>query len=255
MNRSKVGKYVWIYGRHACLSAIRNMNRVCEELVVADGLSKKYAELIKLAKNRKVFVREIDAQRLDSIVNSKVAHQGVILRALPIFGHNSGSSIRIEDVVARVESSPTSTILILDEVTDVHNVGAILRSAACFNVDAVFITEHNSPAESFGMAKASSGATDIVPVVCIGNLVKTLEYLKLKNYWCYGFDAAEGTPLHEVKFSEHRVIVLGSEDKGLRRSTRQHCDHHVRISMSGKMDSLNVSTAAAIAMYSAMLQN
>ncbi|MFV9838813.1 MAG: 23S rRNA (guanosine(2251)-2'-O)-methyltransferase RlmB [Aaplasma endosymbiont of Hyalomma asiaticum] len=246
---------MWIYGRHACLSAISNMNRVCEELVVAAGLSKKYAELIKLARNRKVFVREMDAQKLDSIVKSKVVHQGVLMRVMPIFGHNSSSSIRVEDVVARTAGFPTSTILMLDEVTDVHNVGAILRSAACFNVDAVLITEHNSPAESFGMAKASSGATDIVPVVCICNLVKTLEYLKLKNYWCYGFDAVEGSPLHEVKFSKHRVIVLGSENKGLRQLTRRHCDHLVKISMSGKMDSLNVSTAAAIAMYSAMLQN
>ena len=253
MNRGKDGKYVWIYGRHACLAAVSNTNRVCAELVIADGFAKKYAEIIRLAKNRKVFVRETDAQKLDSIVKSKVAHQGVLLKVLPIFGNNSSSSIRIEDVVSSSKSS--STILILDEVTDVHNVGAILRSAACFDIDAVVLTEHNSPKESFGMAKASSGATDIVPVVCVGNLVKTLEYLKQKDYWCYGFDAANGSPLHKMEFSERRVIVLGSEGKGLRQLTRKHCDHLVKIHMSGKMDSLNVSTAAAIAMYSVTLQS
>ncbi|SBO14741.1 Putative TrmH family tRNA/rRNA methyltransferase [Anaplasma phagocytophilum] len=253
MNRIKDNRYLWIYGKHACLSALKNPNRVCIELLITHKFIDKNDPVIKLAKNRKIGIRDVEIAKIDSLVGSKAIHQGMLLKVLPLFGRNASSLIRIEDIVAQTETAPTSTILVLDEVTDVHNVGAVLRTAACFNVDAVVLTEHNSPSESCGMAKASSGAIDIVPVVCIGNLVKTLEYLKQKNYWCYGFDASGGICLHQVEFSERRVVILGAEGKGMRHLTKKHCDHLVKIPMSEKMESLNVSNAAAIAMYSVFL--
>ncbi|MDB1135213.1 23S rRNA (guanosine(2251)-2'-O)-methyltransferase RlmB [Candidatus Anaplasma sp. TIGMIC] len=255
MNRSKKdGQYVWIYGRHACIAALKNPNRICAEVLLAQGQTQKNGSISTLARSRRVPVREVDISKLDTALGYKASHQGVLLRAVPLFGRYGSSTTRIEDIVSCANASATSTILILDEVTDVNNVGAILRSAACFNVDAVVLPAHNSPSESCGMAKVSSGATDVVPVVSVVNLVKTLEYLKHEGYWCYGLDSAEGQSLHATKFSARRVVVLGAEGKGMRQLTRKHCDYLVNIPMSEKMESLNVSNAAAIAMYSMFLQ-
>ena len=253
MNRGKDNKLIWIYGRHACLAALRNTRRACLELFVSEKHSKKYTDLQHLARSRGVYVQTIGEQKLDSMLGTSAVHQGIVLRAAPLFGRSVPMSVRVEDIVAN--AGKTSTILLLDEVSDVHNVGAVLRSAGCFNVDAVLLTEHNTPAENSGMAKASSGGTDVVPVVCIGNLVKTLDYLKQEGYWCYGFDADADNLLHEVKFSKRRVIIMGSEGKGMRNLTKKHCDHLVSIPISEKINSLNVSNAAAIAMYAVALQN
>lgn len=253
MNRSKDNKLIWIYGRHACLAALQNERRTCIELFVSDKHSRKYIDLQNLAKTRGVYIQTVGEHKLDSMLGTGAVHQGIVLRAVPLFGRGASASTRVEDVVKNAKR--ISTILLLDEVSDIHNVGAVLRSAGCFNVDAVLLTEHNTPSENSGMAKASSGGTDVVPVVCIGNLVKTLDYLKKEGYWCYGFDAEADNLLHEVKFSERRVIIMGSESRGMRSLTKKHCDHLVRIPISDKIDSLNISNAAAIAMYAVELQN
>ncbi|QJC27346.1 23S rRNA (guanosine-2'-O-)-methyltransferase RlmB [Anaplasma platys] len=253
MNRGKDNKLIWIYGRHACLAALHNARRNCLELFISDKHSKKYADLQHMAKSRGVYVQTVGEHKIDSMLGNAAVHQGVALRAAPLFGRSVPLSVRVEDIVT--DAGKTSTVLLLDEVSDVHNVGAVLRSAGCFDVDAVLLTEHNTPSENSGMAKASSGATDVVPVVCIGNLVKTLDYLKQEGYWCYGFDADADNLLHEVKFSERRVIIMGSEGRGMRNLTKKHCDHLVRIPISEKINSLNVSNAAAIAMYAVALQN
>ncbi|MGN7678196.1 MAG: 23S rRNA (guanosine(2251)-2'-O)-methyltransferase RlmB [Anaplasma sp.] len=247
------GRCIWIYGRHACVSALQNPNRACKALLVTHEFLKKHPEVAKLAQDRGIIPKKSIAEEIASVLNHGAIHQGIALRVNPIFGRKN-ATYRIEDIVSNAPSAETSTIVILDQITDVHNVGAIIRSAACFSVDAVVLPEYHSSSESCAMAKISSGATDLIPIVHVGNLVRTMEYLKQNGYWCYGLDISGNQSLHEVNFCKHRVVVLGSEGKGIRRLTKEHCDHLIRIPMSSKIDSLNVSNAAAIALYSSYLQ-
>ncbi|MGN7661550.1 MAG: 23S rRNA (guanosine(2251)-2'-O)-methyltransferase RlmB [Anaplasma sp.] len=248
------GRCIWIYGRHACVSALQNPNRACRALLATREFLRKHPEVVKLAQCRDVTPKKSTAEEIAGALNHGAVHQGVALKVSPIFGRKNAAH-RIEDVVSSASSSAvTSTIVILDQITDVHNVGAIIRSAACFNVDAVVLPERHSSSESCATAKISSGATDLIPIIHVSNLVRTMEYLKQNGYWCYGLDISGNQSLHEVNFCKHRVVVLGSEGRGIRRLTREHCDHLIRIPMSSKIDSLNVSNAAAIALYSSYLQ-
>nr|WP_246209727.1 23S rRNA (guanosine(2251)-2'-O)-methyltransferase RlmB [Wolbachia endosymbiont of Atemnus politus] len=168
-----------------------------------------------------------------------VNHQGVALKVASIL-------YSIEEI-----AEDSSTIVILDQVTDTHNRGSILRTSACFNVDAFVLPYNHLPNENASIAKAASGALDIVPLIYATNVVKTLEYLKKVGYWCYGFDGNAKESMEEIKsFGEKIVIIFGSDEKGMRRLVKENCDYLVKIPMSNAIDSLNVSNAAAIGLYS-----
>ncbi|ACZ49054.1 RNA methyltransferase [Anaplasma centrale str. Israel] len=244
---------MWICGRHVCISALQNPNRVCRELLVTGEFLKKHPEVARMAQNKGIRPRRVAAEEIGKIWgHGRTVHQGIALRVGKLFGRD-GDKLRVEDIVSG-SAFTASTVVLLDQVTDINNVGAIVRSAACFDVDAVILPEHHSPSENCIITRVSSGAADLVPVVRVGNLVKTMEYLKQNGYWCYGMDVDGDKALHEISFCERRAIILGSEGKGIRRLTREHCDHLVKIPMSARINSLNVSNAAAIVLYSSYLQ-
>jgi 23S rRNA (guanosine2251-2'-O)-methyltransferase len=148
-------------------------------------------------------------------------------------------------------SNDNSTIVILDQVTDTHNIGSILRTSACFNVNALVLPHNHSPGENASIAKAASGALDIVPLIYVTNILKTMQYLKKVGYWCYGFDCNAKENIDGIKsFEKKRVIIFGSEEKGIRRLVKENCDYLLKIPMSNAINSLNVSNAAAIGLYS-----
>ena len=132
---------------------------------------------------------------------------------------------------------------------DPHNLGAILRSSVAFGADAVMITERNSPELNGTVAKAASGALDIIPVIKVTNISRSLEKLKNANYWCLGLDNNANTELSNFDAGNRVVLILGSEGKGIRRLTKETCDHMVRIPISQQISSLNVSVSAAIALH------
>ena len=142
-------------------------------------------------------------------------------------------------------------IVVLDQVTDPHNVGAILRTACAFGADALVTTQRYAPRETGVMAKAASGALDLVPLIEVKNLGDTLELLKKRGIRVVGFDSEAPLPLTPRGGNEALAIVLGAEGKGLRQRTRELCDEVVRLDMPGPIKSLNVSNAAAIALYAA----
>ncbi|WP_253299961.1 23S rRNA (guanosine(2251)-2'-O)-methyltransferase RlmB [Wolbachia endosymbiont of Chironomus riparius] len=235
-------KSYWLYGKHTCISALANKNRRCVELLVTKNFHKQHEEEIKKRiENRNIETKIVEHKIFDKILSRDVNHQGIALKVFPVSNYFS-----IEEVIEK--STNNSTIVILDQVTDTHNIGSILRTSACFNVDALILPYDHSPSENAYIAKAASGALEIVPLIYVVNIVNTIKTLKESGYWCYGFDSNSGEGIHDL--FKKRVIIFGSEDKGLRRLVKENCDQLLRIPISNNINSLNVSNAAAIGLYS-----
>jgi 23S rRNA (guanosine2251-2'-O)-methyltransferase len=237
---AKTGDILWLYGRHAVTAALANGERRKHRLVATENALKDLAPLPPgLAVERAGSPRDIE-----TLLPPNAVHQGVALAVSPL------PALALGDVLDRLGDAP-ATLLLLDQVTDPHNVGAILRSAAAFGAAAVVSTERQAAGETGALAKAASGALDIVPYLTVVNLARALEDLAKAGFWRIGL-AGEGELTLEKALGPGRVVfVLGAEGSGLRRLTREHCDALARLPMPGAMESLNVSNAAAIALYEA----
>lgn len=225
------GSGYWIYGHHAVQAALTNPERVIHDFLA----TREAATSFEGASHKPQIV---DRERLDKLCERDAVHQGVCLRVEPL------ETLAIPDIVER-----TGPVLVLDQVTDPRNIGAILRSAAAFGAAALLVQDRNAPQESGAMAKAASGALDVVPILREVNLSRALQALQAENFWVVGLDAG-GTRLDGKGFAGRRVaLVLGAEGAGLRRLTRETCDEIASVYMPGEMESLNVSNAAAVALY------
>ncbi len=230
------GNSVWLYGLHAVTAALGNPQRLLRRLVLTEEAERSLSERIRppwaLAPER------IERARLDQMLGRDAVHQGVALLADPL----------PPPALAAMLERP-GPVLVLDQVSDPRNVGAILRSAAAFGVAGVIVQDRHAPEETGALAKAASGALEIVPVIRAVNLARTLVALKAAGLWTVGL-AASAPALHGASLRERRVaLVLGAEGEGLRRLTRETCDETAGLSMPGRMESLNVSAAATVALY------
>jgi len=184
----------------------------------------------------------LNRDAIDALLPRGVVHQGVALLASPL------PEPDLQDA-AKPLPERRNVVVVLDQVTDPHNVGAILRSAAAFGARAVIATERNTPEATASLAKAASGALDLVPFVRVVNLARALDELKELGYWCVGFADRAEKSLAAADLSGNIALVLGAEGEGLRRLTIERCDQLVRIPTASAMASLNVSNAAAVALY------
>lgn len=230
----------WLYGNHAVRAALRNPDRRCLRLLV---LGDADAEILQLAADRKIRVEPSDKKNFDALFREGAVHQGVALSVEPL------EELGIEDIVRQHANNSSAVVLILDQVTDPHNIGAILRSAAAFGAAAVVVQDKNSPAATAVLAKSASGALDLVPLVRAVNLSRAMEYLKQHDYWCIGLDASAEKTLAEIKSSGKYALVLGAEGEGMRRLVAENCDFLAKLPIDSAIGSLNVSNAAAIALY------
>lgn len=234
------GSY-WIYGNHAVLAAIDNPQRRIRRLLQASADAEKSAR----GGSERALPRweMVDRGILDRVAGRESVHQGIAAQVDPL------PETGIDDIAALAADRPEAKIVILDQVTDPHNVGAILRSAAAFGALAVILTERNAAPESGVLAKAASGALEVVPLVRVTNLARAMEQLKEAGFWIAGLAAEGERTLAEARLSGRVGLCLGAEGAGLRRLTRQHCDLLVRLPTAGPIDHLNVSNAAAVALY------
>ncbi len=227
---------MWLYGVHPVAAALANRNRRVRRLLLTEDAEATLAAIIKPPFS--IAPERTDRARLDQMLGHDTVHQGIALLADPL----------PQPALTQVLERP-GPILILDQVTDPRNIGAILRSAAAFGVAGVITQDRNAPEETGALAKAASGALETVPVIRAVNLARTLVALKAANLWVVGL-AADMPPLRGTAFSQRRVaLVLGAEGAGMRRLTRETCDELAGLAMPGSMESLNVSAAATVALY------
>ncbi len=228
-----------LYGLHAVGEAIRTGRRKLLDLYATEKAAASLKSEIARAGLRTHIVEPRDiALRL----GAGAVHQGVVLEALPL------PSPELSDIVSR-----SGIVLVLDQITDPHNVGAILRSAAAFAADAVIITAHHAPDMGGVVAKAASGGLEHVALVTVTNLARALERLGDAGYLRVGLDSEAAQKFTGAPLRRPIALVLGGESKGLRRLTREKCDFIARLDLPGAIKSLNVSNACAVAL--AILQS
>jgi len=227
---------VLLYGWHSVKAALENPARRFHSLTVTDNALRRLQEDgVALPVEPQV----VRPDAIDQMVGPDAVHQGLVAEADPLPSPDLD------------ELDPHGLILALDQITDPHNVGAILRSAAAFGVTAVVTTQRHAPEATGVLAKAASGALDYVPMVTVPNLARALETLKRKNAFVIGLDSTGEADLAalDLRGPPAVVLVLGAEGKGLRHLTRETCDQVARLALPGRLKSLNVSNAAALALY------
>jgi 23S rRNA (guanosine2251-2'-O)-methyltransferase len=220
-----------LYGWHTVKAALENPARKVRKFLATENAARRLTEDGITAKPELVRPGAI-AERLAR----DAVHQGLYLEADPL------PSPELADIAG-------ATVLVLDQITDPHNVGAILRTAAGFDVAAVITTARHSPEATGALAKAASGALEYVPIVTVQNLARAMAELKERGTLLVGLDSTGDTDLADVPLRAPLALVLGAEGKGLRQLTRESCDHVGRLDLPGKIKSLNVSNAAALALY------
>lgn len=230
-----------IFGRQPLLEALKN-KRSFNKVFIATGLKGDIINTIfRLAREAKIVVQFVDKSRLDQMTD-RANHQGVAGQVASV------AYADLDEVLAAVADQPDALLLVLDRVTDPHNLGAIIRSAHLLGCRAVIIPKREACGITDTVAKVSAGAVEYLPVVQVNNLVQTVEKLKESGFWIAGADAA-GKICFEQDLKGRLVLVLGSEGYGLQKLLLEKCDHVLAIPLTGKIDSLNVSCAASILLY------
>jgi len=236
---------LWLYGVHPVLAALANPARRCHRLLLSAEAARRHRDAIAATRAHEAPVPETVTQQFfaETLPNGAV-HQGLALLTAPL------PHVALANIIAAAEDTAgRRLIVVLDQVTDPHNVGAILRSAAAFGAAAVLAPGHNAAPESGALAKAASGGLEHVPYVQVGNLARCLEDMKKAGYWCLGLTGDAEKTLAEADPGGPLALILGAEGGGLRRLTREACDILARLPTHAPISALNVSTATAVALY------
>ena len=237
-----------LLGFNAVESALESERRSVERVWIEKGKDRaRVARLRTLARRRSVPVEEVDRVRIERLAGQpRSAHQGVVasVAALPY--------AEPEDLLDACGAE--AILLVLDEVEDPRNLGALVRTAAGAGVAGIFIPERRSAGLSATVARAAAGAVEKVPMARVGNLANFIKSLKDRGFWTIGLDAAAGNAWDRTVYPARMALVIGGEGQGLRRLVRESCDEVVSIPLAGGLESLNVSVAAGICLYEVVRQ-
>lgn len=221
-----------IYGWHSALAALQNPRRRIRRVFATANALERLAEI-----GIRDLPNSVDAREIDRVTGGGAVHQGIAVLSDPL----------PEADITDVEDA--DLVVVLDQVTDPHNVGAIMRSCAALGASAIILTERHGPKETGVLAKAASGALEYVSLVRVKNLARAMEELAELGFFRIGLDSEHADSLEDFRVPGKAALVLGAEGKGMRRLTRENCDQLFRVEMPGKIKSLNVSNAAALALY------
>jgi 23S rRNA (guanosine2251-2'-O)-methyltransferase len=228
------------WGKHAVTAALANPERVVRKLWATREA------LAGLELPPALTVVYADVADLGRLVPGDAPHQGLVAEVDPL------EDVWLGDLLEQGAADPAAArrpLVVLDQVTDPHNVGAILRSAAAFDALGIVTQDRHSPPESGALARAASGALESVPWVRVVNLARALEEIAAAGFWRVGLTGHAQRTLGDTIGTQRVAIVLGAEGEGMRQNTEAHCDELAKLPISGKVESLNVSNAAAIALY------
>ena len=237
-----------IEGKNPVIEALRSDAQIDTILISKEAAQGSFAKLLEMAKEKNVLVKNVDKALLDKLSENK-RHQGVIAEAMEY------EYKEIDDILNYAkEKGEKPFVIILDEVTDVHNLGAIIRSAECLGAHGVIIPKRRAAQVNGVVAKSSAGAVEFLPVARVTNISNAIEELKEKGLWIYGADMDGEKYIYEEKFDVPVGLVIGNEGFGIGRLVKEKCDIIVKIPMKGKINSLNASCAASVIIYEIMKQ-
>lgn len=231
-----------IYGIHPVLETLRRSDGTVERIFIARGkTTPEMEQILAIAARRAIPVERCRRSYLDTVTGS-TSHQGIACRGKEF------QYAPFEDMVAAAADGH-GLVLILDGVTDPHNLGSLIRTAHCFGVRGIVIPEDRAAPVTPAVVKASAGASQYMPVARVVNLARAIDAMKERNFWIYGADARGDTDIHAHDYKGNVGLVLGSEGKGIRHLVRKKCDFLISIPMSGAFDSLNVAVAGGIIIH------
>jgi 23S rRNA (guanosine2251-2'-O)-methyltransferase len=237
-----------IIGRNAVTEALRSGRSINKILVASGDRQGSIKEVIAIAIENGVMLQEVDIRKIEELAQG-LRHQGVLAYTSPV------DYVEIEDILQRAaDANEPPFIVLLDELEDPHNLGAILRTADAAGVHGVLIPKRRSCPLSATVAKTSAGAVEYVPVARIGNVVQTIKDLKKQGLWVVGADMAGEQNYYDAELTGALVLIIGNEGKGISRLTKENCDFLVKLPMRGTINSLNASVAGSILMYESMKQ-
>ncbi len=236
-----------IEGRNPVIEALKSDAEIDTIFISKEAAQGSLNKIIELAKEKNILIKNVDKATLDKLSENK-RHQGVIAEA---------SEYQYKDIVDILnyakQKNEKPFVIILDEITDVHNLGAIIRTAECMGAHGVIIPKRRSAQVNGVVAKSSAGAIEYLPIAKVTNISQCIEELKAKGLWIYGADM-NGKNVSEEKFDGPVGLVIGSEGSGIGRLIKEKCDNLVKIPMKGNINSLNASCAASIIIYEVMKQ-
>lgn len=237
-----------IEGRNPVIEAIKNDVQIDRILISKEIAEGSISKILTMAKEKNILVKYVDKAALSKI-SENGRHQGIVAEAMEY------EYKEIEDIFANAKKKDEKPfVIILDEITDVHNLGAIIRTAECLGAHGVIIPKRRAAGVNGVVAKTSAGAVEYLPIVRVTNISQTLEMLKEKGLWIYGADMDGEKYINEEKLDIPVGIVIGSEGSGIGRLIKKNCDTLVKIPMKGNINSLNASCAASIIIYEIMKQ-
>lgn len=240
---------LYVYGLHAVTASINNQSREIKKLFInKERLDQRMQATLDIASQRGIAIEKLDSKQMDQRF-ADYHHQGIVASVLPLPKYHES------DLPTLLENSDKPLlILILDGITDPHNLGACLRSADATAVDFVIIPKDKSAGITPVVSKVACGAAENMPVVQVTNLVRSIELLKEHAVWIYGAAGEANQSLYQMDCGGNIAIVMGAEGRGLRRLTRDHCDALFSLPMLGSVDSLNVSVATGVSLYEVVRQ-
>ena len=237
-----------IYGVHAVEALLRHHPKRVKQVWLSEGRSEpRLQPLLELASQNRVSVGQAERRELDAWVEG--VHQGVVADVSPsqVWGE-----AMLEELLDRTEGAPL--LLVLDGVTDPHNLGACLRTADAAGATAVIIPKDKSATLTPVVRKVACGAAEVMPLVAVTNLARTLEKLQQRGLWVVGTAGEADKEIYQQDLTGPLIMIMGAEGKGMRRLTREHCDHLVKLPMGGSVSSLNVSVATGVCLFEAVRQ-
>lgn len=242
MRREDHGGRLWIYGHHAVVAALSNPERKILRLLATEDAISKIESDPNIEREALKRVSRASRRDIDAVLGEGAIHQGIALQTEAI-------TRQIEDVLEDVADMDSAVVIVLDQITDPHNVGAIARSAAALGARAMISSTRHAPGEGGVLHKSASGALEQISFVQVVNIARTLDQLKAARFWIVGLAGDAEQTLSSIDLKGRIALVLGTEDQGLRRLVRENCDFLARLPMPPGIESLNVSNAAAVALY------